>query len=294
MTSGLMISRITHSDRRHITTHSDAVRASLSMVGDITDAPARGRTPLQNSEDLEMDSVSRSISLTLFLFTVLLSGCATPNPGPDKAIGGAILGAGWGAGAGAVVGNQVGSPAGGAAVGAGLGAGAGMLEGMGYDIAEGELLQQERQLASLKIQNLTNTRQLEQLQGKLDRALMSDFTGGVYQVFFDGEASNMRAGTLANLEVLAESIKSSPHAARVVIVGHSDDAGTSEYNDRLAEARARAVSAYLGSRGVSMGQITVRSFGSKRPLVSNSTPEGRQLNRRVDVYITTQRVDANS
>lgn len=212
--------------------------------------------------------------------------CSNPQRGPDKSIAGAVLGAGWGAGAGAVVGNQLsGSPSGdGAAVGAGFGAVSGLLIGAGYDLQESALINNEEALASLRIQNAVNSKQLEQLQARLDRADTSALNVGVYQVFFDTDATSLKAGAVANLEVIAEAIKANPSSAMVYVVGHSDDAGRPDYNERLAEARARTVSAYLGSRGVAMDKMNVKNFGATRPIASNSTPEGRQLNRRVDIY----------
>jgi outer membrane protein OmpA-like peptidoglycan-associated protein len=219
------------------------------------------------------------------LLLVSSFGCSNPQPGPDKTVAGAVLGAGWGAGAGAVVGNQVGNTGEGVAVGAGFGAIAGALSGAGYDLSEGTQLNQERQLASLKIQNIATQRELEAVQGRLDEAVISDPMGGVYQVFFDENATSLRAGAVANLEVIAESLKGSPRAYVINVVGHTDDAGTPEYNERLAESRARTVSAYLGSRGISMDQIKVTNHGSTRPIATNGNGVGRQLNRRVDIYI---------
>lgn len=218
------------------------------------------------------------------LFLALFS-CSHPQPGPDKTVAGAVLGAGWGAGAGAVIGNQVSYAGEGAAVGAGFGAVGGALSGYAYDDVENTQIEQEKQLASLKIQNAVNTRQLETIQGKLDQAITGDIAGGVYQVFFDTDATSLRSGAIANLEVIADSIRRSPHGYVINVVGHSDDAGTPEYNAELAEARARNVSAYLSARGISVDQIKVTSHGSLRPIASNSTTVGRQLNRRVDVYI---------
>jgi outer membrane protein OmpA-like peptidoglycan-associated protein len=161
-----------------------------------------------------------------------------------------------------------------------------MLSGAGYDLAEGTQLDHERQLASLKIQNTANQRELERVQARLDDAVGAEIGGGVYQVFFDEDATNLRAGAVANLEVIAESIKANPRAYTINVVGHTDDSGSPEYNERLAEARARAVSAYLGSRGIAMDQIKVTSYGSTRPIATNSNAVGRQLNRRVDVYLS--------
>lgn len=229
------------------------------------------------------------ISSSLLALTIGLSACANPQPGPDKTAAGMILGAGWGAGTGAVIGNQVDNPGEGTAIGAGFGAVGGALAGAGYDLNESAQLENEKKLASLKMQNLANQRELESIQGRLDHAAVSEGVGGVYQVFFDDGATNLRSGSVANLEVIADSIKSNPRAVVINVVGHTDDEGTPDYNERLAEGRARAVASYLGGRGISMDQIKVSSYGATRPIASNETPVGRQLNRRVDVYISSTR-----
>jgi len=234
----------------------------------------------------QFKTASRFGKILSVIASVTILGCSNPQPGPDKTAAGTILGAGWGAGAGAVIGNQVSYAGEGAAIGAGFGAVAGALSGGAYDLAEGTQLDQERQLASLKVQNITNQRELERLQARHDDSAGTDLAGGVYQVFFDDDATNLRAGAISNLEVITESIKASPRAYKINVVGHTDDAGSPEYNERLAEARARAVSAYIAARGIAMDQIKVTSFGAQRPIATNSTPVGRQLNRRVDIYIS--------
>lgn len=227
----------------------------------------------------------RLLSFVSIFGLVVLAACSNPQPGPDKTLGGAVLGAGWGAGAGAIVGNQVSTPGQGAAAGAGVGAVSGLLSGAGYDLGEGAMLKQERELDAIRAQNSANTQTLAVMQDKLDRAVSARAQVGIYQVFFDPDATSLRAGAVADLEVVADQLKRSPHALRVNVSGHADDGGSPEYNDRLSEARARQVSAYLAARGISSDQIVVQSFGSKRPIASNNTPEGRQLNRRVDVFI---------
>ena len=111
------------------------------------------------------------------------------------------------------------------------------------------------------------------------------FLQSIYQVYFDPDQTNLRSGAIANLEIVGESIKRNSGIFAITVVGHADDGGSPQYNERLAEARARTVASYLGARGISMDQITVRSFGSKRPLASNTSETGRQLNRRVDVIV---------
>lgn len=224
-------------------------------------------------------------SLTVIALTAV--GCTTPKEGPDKALAGAVLGAGWGAGAGAVVGNQLeyGPTGEGAAIGAGFGLVSGAASGLMYDSIEDTQIEQEKELASLRVQNMANSQQLQSLQHQLDEKISHGAIGGIYQVFFDSDSTSMRAGSSASLEVIADSLRTSPAAYRIHVIGHSDDSGTPQYNSQIAEARARAVSGYLASRGLSMGQLVVESHGSERPIASNSTPTGRQLNRRVDIFI---------
>lgn len=221
----------------------------------------------------------------LSCFAGSLIGCSTPQSGPDKTLGGAVLGAGWGAGAGAIVGNQVGHPGDGAAVGAGVGAVNGLLTGAGIDVEEGALLEQRRAIEGLKFQNEMTARELASLQYKLDRASPSATTPVFYQVFFDEDGTSIKSGSGANLEVIAESLKAAARAPKITVAGHSDDSGTSEYNERLSESRARAVVGFFIEHGISADQIKIQSLGSTRPLVSNTTVEGRQLNRRVDIKI---------
>ena len=232
-----------------------------------------------------MSNAFLRFSIYTLIAVPFLTACSNPQPGPDKTIAGAVLGAGWGAGAGAVVGHQVGYTGEGAGVGAGFGAVGGALSGAGYDLNESVLLDQERALASLKIQNEANSQQLRNLQNRMDKAVLSNLTAGVHQVFFDIDATSLKAGAIANLEVIADQIKTSTHGVTINVVGHSDDSGNPEYNSKLAEARARSVSAYLAARGISMNRILVSSFGGERPIATNSSPVGRQLNRRVDIYI---------
>jgi outer membrane protein OmpA-like peptidoglycan-associated protein len=230
---------------------------------------------------------SKAFLVSLLAVTAhTVTGCSNPHPGPDKSAAGAILGAAWGAGAGAVIGNQVSIPDKGVAVGAGFGATAGLLHGMGYDLVEGVQLEQNRQLASLKIQAAANQRELEKLQGHLDHGRGRNAVDGVYQVFFDEDQTNLRSGAVSNLETIAEAIKGSSSIRTVYVAGHTDDTGNTKYNETLSHARASTVSAYLAARGIALDQIDVKSFGATKPIATNSTPAGRQLNRRVDVYIS--------
>lgn len=222
---------------------------------------------------------------SLVILLVSCTACSNPQAGPDKSLAGALLGAGWGAGAGAVVGNQVSTPGKGVAVGSGFGAAAGLLMGLGYDLEEGVQLEQNRQLAALQVQAAANHNALSKLQAKLDSSLCEDPVGGVYTVFFDEDQTNLRLGAVKSLESVAEAIKSSPRYKRVRVAGHTDDTGRPDYNEKLAKGRADSVAAHLAARGISTDQIVIESFAATRPVATNRTAAGRQLNRRTEVSL---------
>lgn len=221
--------------------------------------------------------------ITLFLLSTCV-GCA-PQSGPDKTLGGAVVGAAWGMGAGAVVGNQVSSTGEGVAVGAGLGAISGALAGAGYDITESQTMALSEKARTLDIQNNVNSQALLDIQDQLDNSSATLPESPIHKVLFDQDVSSLRSGASLELESIARLIVRNPNLARIVVRGHADDGGTPDYNTRLSEARARSVVAFLAAHGVDREKIVLESLGSTTPLASNVTPEGRQLNRRVEVVL---------
>jgi len=76
----------------------------------------------------------------------------------------------------------------------------------------------------------------------------------------------------------------------VFLEGHTDNVFTAEYNQKLSEARAQSVRRYLIDKfGVSGSQMTAVGYGSRRPIASNKTKEGRQKNRRVEAVVKALR-----
>ncbi|HEU4608302.1 MAG TPA: OmpA family protein, partial [Chitinophagaceae bacterium] len=64
-----------------------------------------------------------------------------------------------------------------------------------------------------------------------------------------------------------------------------DSKGSDDYNFRLSDDRARSVSAYIFSKGISPDRIISKGYGETKPVATNETDEGRQLNRRVEFTI---------
>ena len=69
------------------------------------------------------------------------------------------------------------------------------------------------------------------------------------------------------------------------MVGHTDNTGSADYNQRLSEARARSVADYISSRGVYPPRINIGGVGEAQPIATNATAAGRQENRRVALTI---------
>ena len=202
-------------------------------------------------------------SLVVILTTLFVVACASdPNA---KAKRGAGIGAAAGAVAGAVIGNQSGNNRTGAVVGAAAGAAIGGAIGHRMDKQEQELRQ---------IQGVEVTRPSE---GQIDVRLTSD-------ILFDVDSATLRPESRSTLRELATNIQRYPDEV-IDVEGHTDSTGTTEHNQALSERRASSVRQYLVDNGVPAGSITAVGYGETRPKSSNSTPEGRQLNRRVEIHI---------
>lgn len=104
-------------------------------------------------------------------------------------------------------------------------------------------------------------------------------------VLFDTAQATLRPGAREKLAKIAGIILSHP-GLNLEVEGHTDSVGGDEYNQRLSERRAEAVRSYLVSQGVDEASITTRGFGKTMPIASNTNPEGRQRNRRVELVVS--------
>jgi len=98
--------------------------------------------------------------------------------------------------------------------------------------------------------------------------------------------SILMPGTYALLSKVQRAIRTFGEP-QVVVEGHTDSTGSDEVNEHLSKQRAEAVMEYLiANKTLPSDKIMAVGFGSIRPLASNETPEGRAINRRIDVIIT--------
>ena len=103
-------------------------------------------------------------------------------------------------------------------------------------------------------------------------------------IFFDFDKATLRPESKAELERVYTILTENPRM-KVRIAGHTDNIGSDEYNQRLSEARAKAVYDYLVSRGISADRLSYIGYGKSRPIDTNETSEGRQKNCRVELEI---------
>lgn len=98
-------------------------------------------------------------------------------------------------------------------------------------------------------------------------------------IYFDYDKSKVEASYLELLQAHADYLIKNP-MAKVMIEGHCDERGTPEYNIALGERRAKAISQYLQSLGVTASQMTTVSYGEEKPVDLSRTDEGFSKNRR--------------
>lgn len=87
------------------------------------------------------------------------------------------------------------------------------------------------------------------------------------------------------LDQVAKALNDTDPAQTITVEGHTDAQGDDASNQRLSQARAESVRAYLVQRGVKSERITAVGKGESTPVASNDTAEGRANNRRVEIVV---------
>lgn len=104
------------------------------------------------------------------------------------------------------------------------------------------------------------------------------------RIFFEFNSSELLSVSYAELDKLTD-ILNSKAALRIEIRGHTDNVGSESYNKTLSIKRAQSVYDYLLAVGIAKGRMKYRGFGTRIPVSSNDTDEGRSQNRRVEIVV---------
>lgn len=104
-------------------------------------------------------------------------------------------------------------------------------------------------------------------------------------IHFDFDKYNIKPEWEPVLDEAAAKLRQNS-AVNMVIEGHTDAVGTTEYNQKLSERRAMAVKNYLAKKGIDPNRMKTVGFSELRPIADNNTEEGRALNRRVELKVS--------
>jgi len=104
------------------------------------------------------------------------------------------------------------------------------------------------------------------------------------EVSFDFDSARVKPAFQPSLDKLAGVISKYDRTV-VHVVGHTDSTGRDSYNQDLSERRATSVGGYLEQRGVTPSRLRTEGRGETEPRDTNATEAGRQLNRRVEIFV---------
>lgn len=103
-------------------------------------------------------------------------------------------------------------------------------------------------------------------------------------ILFDVDSDYVAPALQADLRKVAENLNQYPDST-IVVVGHTDNTGSAEYNQDLSSRRAGSVARLLINDGVAAPRVTSVGRGEDQPIASNLNAEGRAQNRRVEIII---------
>jgi outer membrane protein OmpA-like peptidoglycan-associated protein len=204
------------------------------------------------------------------LVALTLSGCANMSETQSDTAKGAGIGAVAGALLGAATGGSKGA-AQGAVLGGAVGAGGGYIWSKKM---------QEQKAAMERATAGTGVAVSQTTDNRLKLDIPSD-------VSFDVGRSAIKPNFAPILNQFATSLNQNP-VTTVTIIGHTDSTGSDAVNNPLSIDRADSARDYLVSRGVARTRIATDGRGSREPVADNSTQQGRDKNRRVEIYVAEQ------
>lgn len=209
------------------------------------------------------------VAIVILVVALALAGCAEPM---SKTQRGTAIGAGTGAAVGAGLGQLIGGDTRSTLLGAGVGAALGGVTG-GVFSNYMEKQEQEMRQSLADVEGASIQRDAQNLAITFRSDLL-----------FDVDSAVVKPGGYDELKRVADVLNAYPQT-RLQIAGHTDSTGSEEYNQLLSERRAEAVKGILAGYQVAPQRMRTIGFGESKPVASNDTLSGRQLNRRVLITI---------
>ncbi|MBB2953145.1 MULTISPECIES: OmpA family protein [Sphingobacterium] len=202
--------------------------------------------------------------LTVATSAMLFGSCSTIQNTNNTTKGGVIGGVAGGA-LGALIGNKAGSTAIGTIAGAAIGGAAGVLIGKKMDKQAAEIAK--------TVEGAEVTQAGEGIVVKFDSGILFDFN-----------KSDLKASARENIKNLVATLNKE-QGTDILVIGHTDNVGSLDANQKVSENRANAVRAFAVSQGLASSRIRTEGRNFSEPLESNDTEAGRAANRRVEIVI---------
>lgn len=235
----------------------------------------------------------KKISLSLTVCSALfISGC-TPSMDAISPHTGKIGGTAIGMGAGAAIGNQVGGREG-ALIGAAVGGLLGYLIGNDIDKRRAELakIAKEENIevysSDIKQNDLSNEIVSSTINTTIPQKtkITNAVIGDVFTIIskdnqFDVGSSKLNTGAVTSFNKFAKQYEGTNK--KLLVIGHTDDSGSSSNNQKLSEERAKSVGEIFASSGIQQQNIYFLGAGETLPVADNNTPDGASKNRRVEI-----------
>ncbi|MDO9152623.1 MAG: OmpA family protein [Paludibacter sp.] len=201
---------------------------------------------------------------------IVLSGCSSMS----NAVKGGLIGGGAGAALGAGVGALIGKNAKSAAIGAGIGTAVGATTGVIIGKKMDKAAAQAAAIEGARVDSIRDANNLKALKVTFDSGIL-----------FKTGKSTLNTSAQTALTKFAKILVDNP-TMDIAIMGHTDNVGSLEVNQKLSQDRAQAVGNFLMTKNVTSSQlkeIVGKNFSD--PIADNAKTAGKAANRRVEVFM---------
>ena len=126
--------------------------------------------------------------------------------------------------------------------------------------------------------------QLKKVEESIGTSLDATGRAILYGIYFETDSALLKAESRETLQQVLNVIQSKT-SLNLIIEGHTDSRGSDKYNLDLSQRRAQAVMDWLVENGIDSGRLYAKGYGESKPVADNNRPDGRALNRRVEIAV---------